>query len=332
MENITFNINSSKNNDEFRFVKIAFLDTVHNVLEKGLRDLGHSCDDLTSVSNQEVYNLIADYEGIVVRSRFPINKEFLEKCSSLKFIARSGAGMENIDIDFCDEHNIELFNAPEGNRNAVGEHALGMLLSLFNNLSKGDAEIRNGKWDREGNRGIELDGKTVGLIGFGNNGSAFAKKLRGFDVQVLAYDKYKTDFGNEFVKESTLEDLFEQADILSFHIPQNQETIWMAGEEFLKRFKKNIWLINLARGKIVETKALLDAIEAGKVQGACLDVLEFEKSSFEDMFEGQTNESFHKLLNSNKVLLSPHVGGWTHESYYKLSQVLLDKITKHFHL
>ncbi|OIQ29263.1 MAG: hypothetical protein BM555_05660 [Crocinitomix sp. MedPE-SWsnd] len=312
-------------------MKIAFLDTVHEVLEKGLVELGHHCDDLTSINNEEVNNVIANYDGIVVRSRFPINREFLEKCSALKFIARSGAGMENIDIDYCAENHIQLFNAPEGNRNAVGEHALGMLLSLFNNLSKGNLEIRNGKWDREGNRGIELDGKTVGLIGFGNNGAAFAKKLRGFDVKVLAYDKYKFNFGNEYVSESTLEDLFEYADILSFHIPQNEETIWMADEDFLNKFKKNIWLINLARGKIVVTAALLAAIKTGKVQGACLDVLEFEKSSFENMFEGQENSDFQKLLNSDKVILSPHVGGWTEESYYKLSKVLLEKITSHFH-
>ncbi|MFT4603220.1 MAG: D-3-phosphoglycerate dehydrogenase [Arenicella sp.] len=312
-------------------MKIAFLDIVHEVLEEGLKSLGHQCDDLTTSSAEDINKSIGTFEGIVVRSRFPINSEFLVKCTSLRFIARSGAGMENIDIEYCEENNIQLFNAPEGNRNAVGEHALGMLLSLFNNLSKGDSEIRRGKWDREGNRGIELDGKTVGIIGFGNNGSAFAKKLRGFEVEVLAYDKYKNDFGDDFVIESELDDLFEKADVLSFHIPQNEETIWMANEDFFKKFNKNIWLINLARGKLVETGALLNAIEKGKVLGACLDVLEFEKASFENVFDGNMMHDFQKLLKSEKVLLSPHVGGWTVESYYKLSKVLLEKIENHFH-
>jgi D-3-phosphoglycerate dehydrogenase len=255
-----------------------------------------------------------------------MDSEFLEHAPNLKFIARSGAGMENIDEVYCAKRNIDLHNAPEGNRNAVGEHALGMLLALFNKLHTADAEVRNGKWDREGNRGVELDGKTVGLIGFGNNGSAFAKKLRGFDVEVLAYDKYKNGFGTEFVQEVELETLFEKADVLSFHIPQNEETIFFANDTFFNSFEQPIYLINLARGKIVQTSALVNAIKLNKVIGACLDVLEYEKASFESFFEQDLDPNFSYLLKSPNVILSPHVGGWTYESYFKLSNVLADKI------
>lgn len=308
--------------------KVAFLDVVHPILKEKLTQHNFDCIDLTTTSVEAIYNQIHQFNGIVVRSRFPINQSFLKKATQLEFIARSGAGMENIDLDYCQANNIQLFNAPEGNRNAVAEHALGMLLALFNHLVKGDKEVRQGTWDREGNRGIELDGKTVGIIGYGNNGSAFAKKLRGFDVKVLAYDKYKSGFGDEFVNEVEMKDIYEQADVISFHIPQTEETKFMVDESYLKRFRKNIYLINLARGKIVKTNALLNAINNGKVLGACLDVLEFEKSSFENMFDDDNSmpKDFKALISSDKVILSPHVGGWTVESYYKLSQVLADKI------
>jgi D-3-phosphoglycerate dehydrogenase len=308
--------------------KVAFLDVVHPVLIEELTKNNFDCVDLTNENIKTIETSIHQYHGIVVRSRFPINKPFLEKATQLEFIARSGAGMENIDINYCNSNHIQLFNAPEGNRNAVAEQALGMLLALFNNLIKGDNEVRQGIWDREGNRGIELDGKTIGIIGYGNNGSAFAKKLRGFDVKILAYDKYKSNFGNEFVKEANMDTIFDQADVLSFHIPQTDETKFMVNEDYLNRFRKNIYLINLARGKIVKTKALLEALNSTKVLGACLDVLEFEKTSFENMFNDSKNipNEFKELIESNKVILSPHVGGWTKESYYKLSKVLADKI------
>lgn len=308
--------------------KVAFIDEVHGVLEQRLTTNGFTCVDMTSFSKQKIENEIKHYHGIVIRSRFPLDKEFLSKANQLEFIARSGAGMENIDIDYCNQHKIELFNAPEGNRNAVGEHALGMLLSLFNNLNKGDSEIRNGIWDREGNRGIELDGKTVGIIGYGNNGRAFAKKLQGFDVKVLAYDKYKSNFSDNNALESEMDLIFEEADVISFHIPQNEETKFMVNDAFFNRFKKAIYLINLSRGQIVKTKSLVDALKFNKVKGACLDVLEFEKSSFENIFSDFENipESFKYLLSSKKVILSPHVGGWTTESYFKLSDVLAEKI------
>ena len=305
---------------------VLFLDEVHEILAKRLTDAGHTCIHAEEKSLEECLQLIKTADGVVIRSRFPMDETFLKNADQLKFIARSGAGMENIDVPYCEERGITLYNSPEGNRNAVAEHALGMLLSLMNKLNSADQEVRKGKWDREGNRGIELDGKTVGIIGYGNNGKAFAKKLRGFDVNVLVYDKYKQSFGSDFVKECTLEAILDQADVISFHIPQNKETLFFANEEFFSKIAKPIFLLNLSRGKIVETAALVKAIENGKVLGAGLDVLEYEKASFESFFEQELPLPFQYLLNSPKVILTPHVGGWTNESYFKLSNVLADKI------
>lgn len=307
-------------------MKTIFLDTVHEVLAERLTAIGWECIDASDWSMEDCQEGLKDAEGIVIRSRFPMNEALLRFAPNLQFIARSGAGMENIDEAYCADRGIQLFNAPEGNRNAVGEHALGMLLSLMNRIGSSHNEVRAGKWDREGNRGIELDGKTVGIIGYGNNGAAFARKLRGFDVKVLAYDKYKSGFGTDFVMEATLEALLNKADVISFHIPQNEETIYFADQEFFDALGNPIFLLNLSRGKIVETTALIRAIEAGKVLGAGLDVNEFEKSSFEAFFEGDIPEGLRYLLDSEKVLLTPHIGGWTNESYFKLSNVLADKI------
>ncbi|MEJ6583308.1 MAG: NAD(P)-dependent oxidoreductase [Crocinitomicaceae bacterium] len=309
---------------------VLFLDTVHPILEERLTANDYNCINATQLSIEALQPLLKEAFGIVIRSRFTMDAAFLKNAPNLQFIARSGAGMENIDEVYCAEKNIQLFNAPEGNRNAVGEHALGMLLALFNQLVKSDTEVRKGIWDREGNRGIELNGQTVGIIGFGNNGNAFAKKLRGFDVKILAYDKYKSGFGNQFIHEVALFEIFEKADVLSFHIPQNEETLFMANEAFFSNFKKAIYLINLSRGKIVQTSALVSSLKSGKVLGACLDVLEYEKSSFESFFEQEIPEDFKYILESDKTILSPHVGGWTHESYYKLSDVLADKVLNHF--
>ncbi len=305
---------------------ILFLDEVHEILANRLTEAGYTCIHAEEKSLDECLQLVQNVDGIIIRSRFPMNETFLKHASQLKFIARSGAGMENIDVPYCTERGITLYNSPEGNRNAVAEHALGMLLSLMNKLNSADQEVRIGKWDREGNRGIELDGKTVGIIGYGNNGKAFAKKLRGFDVNVLAYDKYKQSFGSDFVKECTLDAILDQADVISFHIPQNQETMFFANDVFFSKIEKPIFLLNLSRGKIVETEALVKAIESGKVLGAGLDVLEYEKTSFESFFEQELPLPFKYLLNSPKVILTPHVGGWTNESYFKLSDVLADKI------
>lgn len=306
-------------------MQVFFIDTVHPALEEQLVDYGFNCIDVTKDNVNELKEKLETADGIVIRSRFPMNETLLQHAPKLKFIARSGAGMENIDTAYCEKRNITLFNAPEGNRNAVGEHALGMLLSLMNKFQKGDTEVRKGIWDREGNRGEELDGKTVGIIGYGNNGTAFAKKLRGFDVKVLVYDKYIDKITDPFVNQVPLEILYDQSDVISFHIPQNEETIYWANETFFETIKKPIYLLNLSRGKIVSTHALLKAIVNGKVKGAGLDVLEFEKASFEN-FDNEKIEDFNALISNSKVLLTPHVGGWTTESYLKLSTVLADKI------
>lgn len=307
-------------------MKVVFLDSVHEILWQRLTDAGHACIDATTLSVEKCNSIVQDAQGLVIRSRFRMDADFLENAPNLRFIARSGAGMENIDEDYCSKRGIQCFNAPEGNRNAVAEHALGMLLTLFNRLHLADTEVRGGLWRREENRGIELDGKTVGIIGYGNNGSAFARKLRGFDVRVLAYDKYQKGFGNAQVEEVPLEQLFEHADVLSFHIPQNEETLFMGDSAFFEAFRKSIYVVNLSRGKIIRTKDLMECIQNGKILGACLDVLEYEKASFESFFDQNLDPTFAELLASQKILLSPHVGGWTNESYFKLSDVLADKI------
>ncbi len=313
-------------------MKVLFLDTVHPILEERLLQAGFECIDGTRWSALDCQEVLKDCDGLVIRSRFRMNAEFLEDAPNLKFIARSGSGLENIDVPYCEHRGIALFNSPEGNRNAVAEHALAMLLSLMNQLPKANREVHQGLWNREGNRGEELDGKTIGIIGYGNNGTAFAKKLRGFDVKILAYDKYKTHFGDSQVIESTMEAIFQQADIVSFHIPQTEETLHFANQRFFNQFEKPIYLLNLSRGKIVDTAAFVQAFQEGKIKGAGLDVLEYEKSSFEDIFDQQIPTDFHYILSQEKIILTPHVGGWTWESYYKLSDVLAEKILQHFDL
>lgn len=312
-------------------MKVLFVDSVHGILQERLEKLGYECIDGTQLDFQQTKSVLNEaIVGIVVRSKFRMDEKLLGDAKDLKFIARSGAGMENIDEVFTNSRAITLFNAPEGNRTAVAEHALGMLLALFNQLKKGDAEVRNGIWDREGNRGLELTGKTVGIIGYGNNGSAFAKVLKGFDCTILVYDKYKTIELNPLVKQVDLDELYEKSEVISFHVPQNEETLLWADDEFFNAVENPFFLINLSRGKIVKTESLIKAIESKKVRGAVLDVLEFESSSFESVFGEEMPETFKKLIHSNQVLLSPHVGGWTVESYFKLSNVLADKIEAHY--
>lgn len=307
--------------------KVFFLDTVHPILfERLTQSDEYECIDAHDWTRKQCENQLSEAYGIVIRSRFTMDEPFLQFTPTLQFIARSGAGMENIDEAYCVSREIQLYNAPEGNRNAVGEHALGMLLSMMKKIHTANRDVKNGIWDREGNRGVELDGKTVGIIGFGNNGKAFAKKLRGFDITLLAYDKYKTGFGDDFVIEATLEALLRKSDVISFHIPQNEETIHFANQEFFDALGKPIYLLNLSRGKIVETNSLIESIRKRTTLSAGLDVNEFEKKSFENFFEDSENEALKFLLESDRILLTPHVGGWTEESYYKLSSVLADKI------
>lgn len=325
-------------------MKILHLDKNNKLLINQLNDLGFTNHVDYTASKEAIEAKIKDYDGIIIRSRFSIDKQFLDKATNLKFIGRVGAGLENIDCDYANKKDIALFNAPEGNRNAVGEHTLGMLLSLFNKLNKADKEVRHGKWLREANRGLELDGKTIGLIGYGNMGKAFAKKLKGFTVNVLCYD-IKDNVGDENATQVSLKELQEKVDVLSLHTPQTQLTVNMVNAQFINGFKKPFWLINTARGKSVVTDDLVVALNSGKIKGAGLDVLEYEKSSFENLFKSKevslfrwmrkgkkTNlpEAFQYLINSDNVILSPHVAGWTVESNIKLAQTIVDKIKAKF--
>ncbi|WP_298883038.1 2-hydroxyacid dehydrogenase [uncultured Polaribacter sp.] len=311
-------------------MKILHLDSNHPLLINQLNDLGFSNDEDYTSLKEEIEHKIHVYDGFIIRSRFSIDKAFLDKATNLKFIGRVGAGLENIDCEYAESKGIKLIAAPEGNRNAVGEHSLGMLLSLFNKLNKADKEVRNGKWLREENRGIELDGRTVGLIGYGNMGKSFAKKLRGFDVKVLCYD-IKPNVGDENCKQVSLKELQEKADVLSLHTPQTELTKNMINTDLINGFKKSFWLINTARGKSVVTKDLVEALKSGKILGAGLDVLEYEKSSFENLFsDDKMPEAFKYLINAENVLLSPHVAGWTIESKERLAQTIVNKIKAHF--
>ncbi len=315
-------------------VKILHIDSNHPLLWEQLEQAGfHNEADFTS-SKSEIETKIQNYHGIVIRSRFKIDREFIDKATNLKFIARVGAGLESIDCDYARSKKIHLIAAPEGNRNAVGEHAIGMLLSLMNKLNRADKLVREGKWIREGNRGYELEGKTVGLIGYGNMGKSFAKKLRGFDVEVLCYDVLP-DVGDENAKQVLLQELQQKADVLSLHIPWTPETDKMINTNFINAFAKPFWFINTSRGKNVVTDDLVTALQTGKVIGAGLDVLEYEKLSFENLFLSSPAEAgsekpkaFEYLLQSENVILTPHIAGWTFESHQKLAQVIVDKIKK----
>ncbi len=307
--------------------KVLFVDTAHPVLRQELEKMGFQCDFFPTYSRNEFEKIVGDYTGIIIRSKIKLDSHFLSHAAKLRFIGRVGAGMENIDTVFAAQKGIVCLNAPEGNRDAVGEQAVGMLLALFNNLIKADAEVRKGIWLREENRGLEIGGKTIGILGYGNTGSSFARKLRGFDVHILAYDKYKTGFGNAFVTEVSLETLFEKAEIISLHVPLTEETRYMVNTGFFRRFKHPIYLINTSRGKVVDTAALVQALETGKVRGACLDVLEYEGLSFENLEKESLPEPFQKLTTMQNVLLSPHIAGWTHQSLYKLGAVLAEKVS-----
>ena len=311
-------------------MKILHLDTNHPILIKQLNSLGFTNDEDYTSSKAEIVAKINLYDGLIIRSRFSIDASFLEKGKNLKFIGRVGAGLENIDCSYAKNNGITLIAAPEGNRNAVGEHCLGMLLSLFNKLNKANSEIKKGQWLREENRGVELNGKTIGLIGYGNMGKSFAKKLRGFDVEVLCYD-LKPNVSDDCCKQVSLRELQQKVDVLSLHTPQTELTKNMVNTNFIESFKKNFWLLNTARGTSVVTKDLVNALKSKKILGAGLDVLEYEKTSFEDLFTNdKIPKAFQYLINSNKVLLSPHVAGWTIESKEKLAQTIVDKIKSNY--
>ena len=312
-------------------MKILHLDTNHPILIEQLNSLGFTNDEDYTSSKAEIIAKIHLYDGLIIRSRFSIDASFLEKAKNLKFIGRVGAGLENIDCSYAKNNGITLIAAPEGNRNAVGEHCLGMLLSLFNKLNKANGEIKKGQWLREENRGVELDGKTIGVIGYGNMGKSFAKKLRGFNVEVLCYD-LKPNVSDDCCSQVSLREFQEKVDVLSLHTPQTELTRNMVNINFIESFKKNFWLLNTARGTSVVTKDLVIALKSGKILGAGLDVLEYEKTSFENLFTtDKIPTAFQYLINSNKVLLSPHVAGWTFESEEKLAQTIVDKIKSHYY-
>jgi len=326
-------------------LKILHIDKNHPLLIEQLSELGCLNHEDYSSSKEELESKVHEYEGIIIRSRIDIDKQFLDKAKNLKFIGRVGAGLESIDTEYALQNGIELFSAPEGNRNAVAEHALGMLLSLMNNLFRANKEVKNGQWNRESNRGEELDGKTIGLIGYGNMGKAFAKKLKGFDIRVICSD-IKDNVGDENATQVSLKELMNESDVLSLHTPLTKLTLNMVDQEFINGFKKSFYFLNTARGKSVVTSALVEALDQGKIKGVGLDVLEYEKSSFEELFKPEATrikwmrktktpqlpEAFQYLMQADNVILSPHIAGWTQESKIKLAQTIVDKIKARFFL
>lgn len=311
-------------------MKVLHLDSNHPCLIQGLAALGFENHEQYTMPKAAVLKIIDQYEGLIIRSRFPIDSHFLKAATRLKFIGRVGAGLENIDLKTAKDLNIFLAAAPEGNRNAVGEHSLGLLLALFQKLNTADQEVRKGIWDRPGNRGIELDGQCVGIIGFGNMGQAFAKKLRGFEVEILYHDLREMK-PIEGCRQVSLNELQRRATVLSLHLPQTPETIGLVNHTFIQGFKNPFWLLNTGRGSAVVTKDLVSALESGKINGAGLDVLEYEKSSFEGFLTSENKpEALRYILESQKVILTPHVAGWTHESHEKLAQTIVQKIAVQF--
>lgn len=303
---------------------ILIIDLMHPSIIPLLEQEGYTADYKPDISREEILETIGTYTGLIIRSKTPIDRTLLQRAHQLKFVARAGAGLDNIDVNYLEAHQIALYHAPEGNRDAVGEHAVGMLLALFNKFSQSDSQVRKGIWDREANRGEELAGKTVGIFGYGNMGKAFAKRLRGFDVRILAYDKYVQDFGDEYVRESTFQEIQQEADILSIHVPLTEETRYFFSIDVLEQFSKPFYFVNTGRGEVISFDALNEALSRKILKGACLDVLENERfhvmSSIQQM-------SFGSLSQRSNVLFSPHVAGWTVESYEKINRVLVAKIS-----
>ncbi|MBS1685926.1 MAG: hypothetical protein JSS76_14345 [Bacteroidetes bacterium] len=304
-------------------MRALITDDVYPLLIEQLQGLGYIVDFRPEITAEETASIIAPYTGLIINSKIFCGEELLSKAPNMKWVGRLGSGMEVIDTKACKAHGVKYFNSPEGNRNAVAEHALGLLLNILNNISISYNEIRQGQWIREPNRGTELSGKTVGIIALGNTGEAFSKVLGGFDVRILAYDKYKKGFGNDRVKEASMEEIFAEADVVSLHLPLTPETQHMADEAFFGRFAKPIYLINTSRGKVVKTTALLHALKSGHVKAAALDVLENEKI---DKLSPVEQEGFDSLIAEKRILLTPHIAGWTHESKRKIAEVVIQRI------
>jgi D-3-phosphoglycerate dehydrogenase len=304
-------------------MKILIADSMHSSLFDMLRDQGWEYSYNPEFRREDILDAIPGYEGLVIRSKTFVDETMLAAAKNLRFIARAGAGLDLIDLEAAGKRNIEVFHAGTGNRDAVAEHALGMLLGLFNNILKADREVRNGIWDREGNRGVELMNKTVGIIGYGNNGSATAKRLSGFGCKVLAYDKYRDNYGDAYATASSLEEIMSEADILSLHIPLTDITRYLINDAFVSNFSKPFYLLNLSRGEIVSLDAVVNGLQSGKILGACLDVLENEKIG---KLTPAQQAAFDYLRMSDKVVLTPHIAGWTHESYVRINEVLVEQI------
>ena len=303
--------------------KIYFLDTVHSVLKERLTRAGYVCFDLSGEKKENIMPLVRDAHGLVIRSRITLNREFLKTINDLCFIARSGSGLENIDLEYCKKNQIKVYNSPEGNKDAVAEHCLGMLISLINNFKNAHKDLTRGLWIREKNRGVEISSQKVAIIGYGHNGRAFAHRLSAMGAKVLAYDKYKTGFSTENIQESPLEEIFLNASVVSFHVPLTEETRYMADYQFFKRFVQPVYVLNISRGGVLNTSDLIQAIDDGVVLGAGLDVLDEENKSFG---VEERNKTIIKLNERPNVIITPHVAGWTKESYYKLSLILAQKV------
>jgi D-3-phosphoglycerate dehydrogenase len=304
-------------------MKILIADSMHSSLFTMFEEQSWTYSYHPEFKRQDIIEALPEYDGLVIRSKTFVDDEVMAAGTQLKFIARAGAGLDLIDLDVASSRKIEVFHAGEGNRDAVAEHALGMLLSLFNNIIRADRQVRQGTWDREGNRGVEIMGKTVGIIGYGNNGSATAKRLSGFGCKVLAYDKYRDNYGDAFAEEATLTQIMQEADILSLHIPLTKETKFLINEDFINSFNKPFYLLNLSRGETARLSAIVAGLQSGKIKGACLDVLENEKLK---TLNPEQQQAFDYLCSVDNVVLTPHIGGWTHESYYRINEVLVKQI------
>lgn len=311
-------------------LKVLFIDSIHPVLPEKLSAAGLDCNYRPEISRGLVEKTIHLYDGIIIRSKFPLNKELLSRATKLKFIGRVGSGLENIDVDYAKSKNIACFNSPGGHSDATGEHAAGMLLSLVNNICKANNEVKAGQWFREVNRGMEIMGKTIGIIGYGNTGKAFARCLSGFNCRILAYDKYKFDYSDQYVNEADINELFDECDILSLNVPLTAETKYMVNNDFLNRFKKDIFIVNISRGSVINTADMVACLKTGKVKGAALDVLEYEKTNFEALHRKNLPDDYLFLLEHQRVILTPHIAGWTHESNRRLAEIIADKIIQSF--
>lgn len=309
---------------------VIFVDSVHSILWDRLEYMGWECIDQTRLAAEEAKQEIVKYDGIVIRSKFKLTEALLKSCKQLKFIARAGSGLENIDLNAANRLDIKVFSSPEGNRDAVAEHATGAILMLMNNLKRADQEVRSGVWKRAENRGYELKGKTIGLIGYGVMGKSFAERLSGFGIEIIAYDINKTNFSDKYTTEVTLKELQQRSDIVSLHMDFHLHNKYFVNEVFIEEFKKPFYLINTARGFNVNSEALVTALKSGKILGACLDVLEYESVSFEGVSGTNNPPALQYLLTAENVILSPHIAGWTHESHFKLSNVLADKIQDYY--